>query len=163
MARNVFFSFHYKADNWRVSQIKQIGSLEGQPVCSANKWEEVEAGGDKAIQKWIDDNMVGKTCLVVLIGQKTAGREWVEYEIKKAWKDKKGVLGVYIHNLKDKDGNQSAKGTNPFSGFNVGDDPLTKYAKAYDPPSSSSTSVYDHIKENIETWIEEAIRLRGTA
>jgi hypothetical protein len=31
----------------------------------------------------------------VLIGENTAERKWVKYEIKKAWNDKKGVL-VFI-------------------------------------------------------------------
>jgi hypothetical protein len=26
----------------------------------------------------------------------------------------KGVLGIYIHNLKDRDGNESSEGRNPF-------------------------------------------------
>lgn len=39
--------------------------------------------------------------MVVLIGEDTAKRKWVKYEIKKAWNEGKGVLGIYIHNLKD--------------------------------------------------------------
>ena len=160
MARSVFFSFYYRDDAVRVSQIKQIGSVEGQPVCAANKWEEVERGGDAAIQKWIDDNMKGKSCLIVLTGQRTAGRKWVNYEIKKAWDSGKGVLGIHIHNLKNFSGLQSSKGANPFSGFTVGAEPLTKYVKVYDPPYSVSTQVYDYIKNNIETWTETAISAR---
>ena len=54
--------------------------------------------------------MKGKECLVVLAGEKTAGRRWVNYEIEKAWKDGLGVLAIHINNLKDFDGNQSKKG-----------------------------------------------------
>jgi len=32
--------------------------------------------------EWIDEQMAGKSCVVVLIGSKTAGRDWVEYEFK---------------------------------------------------------------------------------
>ena len=36
MARKAFFSFHYQPDNWRVSQVRNIGVIEGnQP---ANFW-----------------------------------------------------------------------------------------------------------------------------
>lgn len=49
MARRVFFSFHYKPNSWRVSQVKQMGSIEGQPLLTSNEWEEVEKGGDKKI------------------------------------------------------------------------------------------------------------------
>lgn len=163
MARKCFLTFHYKPDCWRVSQIKKMGAVEGQSILSTNDWETVEKKGDAAIQKWIDDNMVGRSCQIVLIGSKTADRKWVDYEIKKAWGDKKGVMGIYIHNMKDSDGNQSIKGKNPFSGWTVGTDkkPLTDYAKAYDPPYSDSQKVYDYIKNNIDDWIEGAIRLRG--
>lgn len=163
MARRTFLSFHYKKDNWRVSQIKQMGVIEEQPLLSANKWEEVENAGEQAIKDWIAEHLKGKSCLIVLIGEKTAGRKWVKYEIKQAWDAGKGVLGVYVHNLKDSEGNQSLKGANPFETFKVGDEPMTKYAKAYDPPYSTSTYVYDHIQSNLADWVEKAIELRNDA
>lgn len=163
MARRVFYSFDYAYDCWRVSQIKNIGAVEGQPLLSSNAWEEVKRGGDKAIEKWINDNMAGKSCVAVLIGERTATRPWVKYEIKKAWQDGRGVLGVYIHGLKDAGGTQATKGSNPFSQFTVGGEAMTKYAIAHDTPYTSSTYVYNHIKENLETWIEEAIDLRKRA
>lgn len=162
MARKTFLSFHYKPDCWRVSTIKNIGAIEEQPLLSSNEWEEVKKGGDPAIKKWIDGQLAGKSCQIVLIGANTAGRKWVNYEIKQAFDAKKGVLGVHIHRIKDSSGNQSAKGSNPFAGFNVGDKPLTNFAKTYDPPYSDSKQAYDYIANNIENWIEEAIRLRGT-
>ena len=55
MARKVFFSFHYQLDAWRVSQIRNMGLLEGQPLLSSNHWEDVAAGGEAAIQKWWAD------------------------------------------------------------------------------------------------------------
>lgn len=162
MPRKTFLSFHYKNDHWRVSQVKQMGVIEEQPLLSANDWEEVEDAGEAAIKKWIADNLKGKSCLIVLIGEKTAGRKWVKYEIKEAWDAGKGVMGVYVHNLKDSGGNQSSKGNNPFETFKVGDEPLTKYAKTYDPPYSTSTNVYNHIKDNLADWVEKAIELRNS-
>ena len=159
MAKKCFLSFHYKADSWRVSQVKQIGAIEEQPLLQSNKWEEIEKGGDAAIEKWIADNMKGKECLVVLVGEKTAGRRWVKHEIKKAWKDGLGVLAIHIHNLKDSLGNQSSKGSDPFTGLTV--DGKAVSGKVYDPPFSSSTYVYDHIKDNIESWIKDAIKARS--
>lgn len=163
MARRIFYSFYYDEDCWRVSQVKNMGAVEGQPLLSPNAWEEVEEGGDAAIEEWIDDNMKGKSCLVVLIGAKTSGRRWVKYEIKKAWKDGKGVMGVYIHGLKNADGDQGTKGSNPFSQFTVDGEEMTKYAKAYDTPYSTSTNVYEYIKDNLADWVEEAIELREKA
>ena len=160
MARKCFYSFQYKPDNWRVSTIRKIGTIEGNQTVSDNKWEEVTNGGATAIEKWIDGEMTGKSCAIVLIGAGTAGRKWIDYEIKKAWTDKKGLVGVHIHNILDSKGAQANKGSNPFSGFNVGEKKLSSIVKTYDPPFTQSTSVYKHIADNIEDWVEEAIEIR---
>ena len=78
MKRKVFYSFHYKPDNWRASQVRNIGKVEGNSPASDNDWEEVTKDGDDAIQKWIDDQLKGRGCTVVLIGNKTAGRKWID-------------------------------------------------------------------------------------
>lgn len=167
MARRVFYSFHYQRDSVRVAQIKNMGVIEGQPILNSNEWEDVAKGGDKAIKAWIDEQMKGKSCNVVLIGNKTAGREWVEYEFKKAWGDGKGVLGIYIHRLKDFSGNTDTKGKNPFAGFTIKDRNGNKIAfdtvvPVFDPSGTTSKAVYDSIKNNIATWVEDAIAIRDT-
>lgn len=162
MARNVFYSFHYKPDNWRASQVRNMGVIEGNRPCSDNDWETVTQGGDEKIKKWISDQLDGKSCAVVLIGANTAGRKWINYEIVKAWDDNKGVVGIYVHNLQDSDQKQSTKGTNPFANIKYGNSGkmLSEIVKAYDPPFTISQNIYSHIKENIATWIEEAITIR---
>lgn len=161
MARKVFYSFHYKPDNWRVSQVKNIGTVEGQPLLSANQWEDVAAGGDSKIQRWIDEQMKGKSCNVVLIGSKTAGRKWVEYEISKAWGDGRGVVGIHIHRLFDRNGSAATKGTNPFSLIKMTDGSLmSKWVKAHDPAGLTSKDVYATISNNIGAWVEAAIAAR---
>lgn len=161
MARKCFYSFYYDEDNWRVGTVKNIGSVEGQPLVSANEFEEIKRKGDKAVENWIAGNMAGRSTVIVLIGTNTAARPWVKHEIKYAFDNGKALLGIHIHRLLDRNGNASAKGANPFTTFNVGDKPLTNWAKTYDPSGVDSKGVYDTIKNNIEAWIEEAIRLRG--
>ncbi len=162
MARRVFYSFHYKPDNWRAAQVRNMGVIEGNVPVSDNDWETITRGGDAAIERWIADQMDGKSCTVVLIGSATAGRKWINYEIKKTWEDGKGLVGVYIHNLQDRNQQQAAKGANPFDGFTVGQTPLCRIVKAYDPPYWRSTDVYAHIKDNITNWVEEAISIRNS-
>ena len=161
MARRAFYSFHYKPDNWRAAQVRNMGVITGNQPASDNDWETVKKGGDTAIKRWISGQMKGKSVAIVLIGEKTAGRKWIKYEIEKAWNDSKGVLGVYIHRLKDSDGNQASKGGNPFDDFTLNGKKLSSIVKAYNPPYSSSTYVYDHIKDNLADWIEKAIEIRG--
>ena len=97
MARKVFFSFHYKPDNWRASQVRNAGMVEGNASVSDNDWETITSGGDAAIQRWIDGQLYGKSCAVVLIGTATAGRKWINYEIEAAWNSGKGLVGIHIH------------------------------------------------------------------
>ena len=159
--RKCFFSFHYKPDSWRAGEVRNIGVIEGNEPVSDNDWETVTQAGDAAIRSWINSQMYGRSCTIVLIGSQTAGRKWIEYEIKKAWNDGKGLLGIYIHNLKDQHGKQSAKGRNLFNGFKLGQTDLSNIVKAYDPPYKVSTSVYAYIKDNMADWVEEAIEIRN--
>jgi hypothetical protein len=162
MARKAFYSFHYKPDNWRAAQVRQMGVIEGNAPASDNDWESVTKGGDEAIKQWIDGQLSGKSCAIVLIGANTAGRKWINYEIVKAWNDNKGVLGIYIHNLKDNDRKQSSKGSDPFDYVTLGTTgaKLSTVVKAYDPPYSDSSQVYGYIKDNLSGWIEVAIKTR---
>lgn len=163
MAREVFYSFHYKPDNWRAAQVRSMGAIEGNEPTSDNDWEAVTQGGDAAIEKWIDGQMAGKSCAVILVGTNTANRKWINREIVKAWDASKGVLGIYIHNLKGSDQNQSMKGANPFDFITLGTTgaKLSTVVKAYDPPFSDSTQVYAYIKNNLSAWVETAITIRN--
>ena len=162
MARRVFFSFHFKNDAVRASQVRNMGVVEGDPPVSDNEWEKIVKTGDAAIQKWIDGQTSGKSCTVVLIGSATANRKWIDYEIKNSWGARNGLVGIYIHNLKDFAGLTSSKGASPFDGFTLknGTVRLDKYVKLYDPPGAHSTDVYKSIKDNIEGLVESAIKLR---
>ena len=118
--RRVFFSFHYEQDAWRTNQVRNAGVVEGDQTISPNQWEEVKRRGDKAIKAWIDQQLASRSCAIVLIGSQTASRRWIQYEIKSAWESGKGVVGVHVHNLKDKNGDQSPMGGNPFRRFTIG-------------------------------------------
>ena len=160
MVRRAFYSFHYIPDNWRASKVRNMGVIEGNRPASDNDWEVVKRGGDAAIRRWINGQMRGKSVAIVLIGSRTAGRKWINYEIVKAWNDGKGLLGVFIHKIKDKDGHQSSKGRNPFDGITINGKKLSSIVKTYDPPYLTSSFVYNDIKDNLSDWIETAIAIR---
>ncbi len=161
MARKVFFSFQFAKDHWRAGQVRNIGAIEGNSEVSDNRWAEIKAQGDNEVKKWINDNMVGRSCLIVLIGNGTAGRKWINYEIEKAWSDKRGVVGIYIHNLKNSTSEQDDKGSNPFDYVYHNGKKLSTIVKTFNSIYSTSTYVYDDIKNNIVDLIEEAIRIRN--
>ena len=91
----------------------------------------------------------------------SAKRKWISYEISEAWNAGKGVVGVYVHNLKNLAGNQSTKGGNPLSHVTSDGSKLSSIAKAYDPPYSTSTNVFSHISDHLADWVEEAITIRS--
>lgn len=159
----MFFSFHYIADNWRVSQIRNMHALEENCPVSDNEWEQIKKGGDHAISRWIDGQMWGKSCLIVMAGSGTANRKWVNYEIAKAWNDGKGVMGIRIHGLKDRNGNTSLGGANPFDYLTEknANKRLSNFVTLYDPTSIwGSSETYANIKKNLAGWVEEAIKSR---
>ena len=160
VTRRTFFSFDYKRDAWRAGEVRNMGVVEGNRPVADNDWEQISQAGDNAIRSWIDSQLRGRSCVVVLIGSRTAGRKWINYEIEKAWKDGKGLLGVHIHNLKGQDRRLSPKGGNPFYHVKVNGRRLSTIAKTYDPQLSRSTSVYNHIRGNLASWVEEALRSR---
>lgn len=163
MAKHVFYSFHYIPDCSRVSQVRNIGMIDANCPAHDNDWERIKQGGDAAIQRWIDDQLKGRSCTVVMIGTLTCGRKWIDYEIRKSWTEGKGVVGVHIHNLKNFQGLQSSRGLNPFvtTTVNGGRTSLADIVKAYEPPSSDSKQVYAHIAANLPGWIDEAIQIRN--
>ncbi len=164
MPRRVFFSFHFDNDFWRTQQVRNIGAIEGQALYNANAWEEIKRKGEAAIERWIEDNMHGKSCVVVLVGAQTANRPWVIHEISKGWNDGKGVVAIGIDKLLGSDGRPSSAGANPLSKvtFRNRQGTLADIARLKTPAGGDSKAVYADIAANIEAWIEEAIRIRNS-
>jgi len=82
MARRTFYSFHYKPDNQRASQVRNMGVVEGNKLASDNDWDSITKKGDQAIKDWMNGQLDGKSRTIVLIGAATPGRKWVNYEIE---------------------------------------------------------------------------------
>lgn len=164
--RQVFYSFYYDDDVFRVQQVRNIGAIEGNASISKNEWEQIQRTPN-GIKRWIDENLNYRSCLIVLIGRKTAERPWVKYEIEKAWNDKKGVLGIYIHNLKDPRYSnnpplygKSTQGPNPIEQFKLQNGKkMSDYAKCYNP---NNNDAYNDIALNINKWVEAAIQIRNS-
>jgi len=161
--RQVMFSFEYNKDNWRAGQVRNMGVVSNNSTFSGNEWEEVKEKTDTKIKAWINEQLAMRSCLVVLVGATTSSRKWVKYEIEKAYEMGKAIVGVYIHGLKNSEGNQTTKGSNPFYNIFVGEnnERLSKYIECYDPPYKYSTNVYNNIEEKLEQLIEDAITNKG--
>lgn len=122
--RRVFFSFDWD-DVWRVNQVRNSwvtkkGTNKAGFVDAA-EIEKVKKRTDKEIEKWIDAQMKGTSVTCILIGSKTNESKWVKYEIKKSIEQKKGLLGILIHDLKDDDSKTDKRGANPLDDYNEND------------------------------------------
>ncbi|TMQ69238.1 MAG: hypothetical protein E6K81_15385 [Candidatus Eisenbacteria bacterium] len=171
--------------------VRNIGQLDGTAPVSGNRWEEIKSAGTEAVKRWIDRELQRKSCLIVLIGARTATRPLVRYEIEKAWSMGLGVVGAYIHNLRNPNRSPllgllstNQRGPNPFDSVSVVLDqrnslfgttrssilgglmvkntvPLSTVVKAHDPVGLDSRAVYGSIASNLPAWVEQAIQIRG--
>lgn len=161
MARSVFYSFHYDRDSWRVNMIRNMGVLQGQPIKNSQDWEKVKQQGDAAVKKWIDEQMLYKEAVVVLVGAETSTRPWVRHEIIKAWNDKRALVGIYIHGLEGSDGKADRKGANPFAQISLpSGGTLADFITVHDPIGSTSQQVHRSISDNLESWVAGAYKRR---
>ena len=168
MARVVFFSFDYD-DVWRVNQVRNSGSFVGEQRSGFRdkaEYEKVKLRGDTAIKRWIRKQMHGCSVTCVLIGRDTNASNWVHFEIQESIEHGMGLVGVYIHKLKNKDG-QTAEG------FFHPDNPLSEH----DMPTEKlwgliPVSAEDHFqsyvweprrpaRNQLGQWVEQAAQLAG--
>jgi len=143
VAKRTFFSFHYQRDIWRANVVRNSGVVIGSSAAGfhdASLWEEAEKKGDAAIKRMIDEGLKNTSVTVVLIGAKSANRKYINYEIDESIKRGNGILGIHIHNIKNKDGYTDTKGSVPYKLISGG-------YKVYDWPFDS---------EKFKKWVEEA-------
>lgn len=157
MARKVFFSFHFERDVWRTGQVRNCWltkpDRESAGYWDAAKWEEVKKKGDQAIKNWINNSLSGTSVTAVLIGAETSERKWVKYEISESYKRGNGILGIYIHNIKNSSGLTDVKGKNPLSNLYITKDGKKIYLSEF---YSTYDWVNDNGYENIGDWVKKA-------
>lgn len=116
MPRRVFFSFHYQRDIWRINQIRSIPNVTG---CAAagfqdgSLWEEARKKSDAAIMKMIDDALYNTSVTVVFIGNQTANRKFIKYEIEQSIERGNGIVGIQIHHLENQKNETDSPGATP--------------------------------------------------
>ena len=153
--RKVFFSFDWQ-DHWVVNQIRNISSFNtiNDKFQDYADIEKIKRSTDDSIKKWINSQLDGASVTCVLIGQNTSQSKWVKYEIERSQEQRKGILGIFIHKLINKDGTTTIKGLNPI--------PTSFIAKSYDPITECpASSAYQCISTNIQKWIEQAAKQVG--
>jgi len=145
MARKVFFSFKYddvqRAMNVRNSNVIS-GALKSGFIDKAD-FEAVEKQGEKAIQKWIDEQLTGTSVTVVLVGANTHKSKWVKYEIEQSIARGNGLLTIDISKIADLNGNTT--------------DCCSLRAQGYKHYLWNK----DSGRDNLGTWVEAAAKAAG--
>jgi hypothetical protein len=161
MARRSFFSFHFERDVWRAAQVRNswvTQDRESAGFWDAAAWESVKRKGEDSVHRWIDDQLKGTSVTVVLIGAETAQRDYVGYEIQQSYNKGNGMLGIYIHNMKDMGSRTDTKGANPFANWHITRDGrqvlLSDLYPTYDWVNGNG-------RTNIGEWIEAAAKKAG--
>ena len=159
MARKTFFSFHYERDVVRANQVRNSwvtkDDIQEAGFIDSAAFEKVAKQGEAAIKKWIDDQLIGTSVTVVLIGAETSNRDYVKYELEHSWKRGNGILGVFVHKKKDLQGNTDKKGDTAFGPiFTSPNDDKQYFHERFD--------TYDWVDDdgynNLGKWIEAAAK-----
>ena len=169
MPRRVFFSFHYHRDIWRVNVVRNHAKAKsgyqdaGYWDCSL--WGSTKRTGENSLKRLINSGLQNTSVTVVLIGAKTSERKWVKYEIEESHKRGNGMLGIYIHNIKNINGITDLQGNNPFDSFTVEQpNPYAYMSKTY-ARISQIFPIYDWVYNdgynNFSKWVEDAARAAG--
>ena len=161
MARRVFFSFHFQRDIFRVNIVRKHGlvkDFEDTGYWDASLWEEARTKGEAAVKALIDKKFIGTSVTAVLIGQETHTRKFVRYEIEKSIADKKGLFGIYIHDIPGIDGKTDPRGKNPFDDVKVSRGGVMVAASQIYPCYHWAK---DMGYENFAGWAEAAAKAAG--
>ena len=148
LTRHVFFSFHYQRDIFRVNQIRNIPQVISEAAAGfrdSSLWEEARRKDESVIKGMIDRGLENTSVTVVCIGSQTAGRRFINYEIRQSMLKRNGILGLQINHLS--------------GGNGVGADPDG------DIPSllrQNGCQVYRYSDiASLATWIERAAKAAG--
>nr|WP_239125003.1 TIR domain-containing protein [Leptolyngbya sp. CCY15150] len=167
--RRVFFSFHYQRDIWRVNVVRNHAKVKsgyqeaGYWDCSL--WESTKRTGEISLKRLIDSGLQNTSVTVVLIGTETSERQWVNYEIEESYNRGNGMLGIYIHNIKNITGRTDLRGKNPFDSFIVEQPSRFAYMSKPQIRMSQIYPTYDWVNDggynNFSKWVEDAARAAG--
>lgn len=106
---NVFIS-HYSGDVNRLRDLKTRLRAAGCNVRNSSAEEDNEGGlvrngrrvADATIAKYLRARINWASTVIVIIGEHTHERPWVNYEIKKAAQMGKQIVGIYDYGCRDK-------------------------------------------------------------
>ena len=157
MYRKIFPSYDWDQDVCFVNQIVNYPKIVGANAAGFIKNvpnEEIKSS-DRAIARWINENMSSCSCYVLFVGEKTYQSKWVLYEMDLAREKGLGRLIIYLDRMTDPLGRVCKLGIDPYSYHE-------RYCKDYSPSAYEIKAYHwkdfkDPYKE-LPSWIEDACR-----
>ena len=101
---NIFIS-HYGEDEASLDSLKERLKNSGCDVCNSSvekKDYRPYKLSDATIARYLRKCIRWAGTFIVMIGEHTHERPWVNYEIRQAYLQGKNIVGVYMHGCKDK-------------------------------------------------------------
>jgi hypothetical protein len=124
LARRTFFSFHYVPDVWRAWNVRNSWVVKQEEQVDrgffdSSVFEASKKEGDATLKTFLREGVDNTSVTCVLAGTDTWRRRWVKYEIARSVLKGNGLLTIYIHGVKNNDGEVAAKGANPLAHMGV--------------------------------------------
>lgn len=118
MARRTFFSFHYVPDVWRAWNVRNSWVVKTEDQIDrgffdSSVFEASKKNGDESLKTFLRKGIDNSSVTCILTGTDTWTRRWVRYEIARSVVKGNGLLTVYIHGVKNNDGQVAVQGANP--------------------------------------------------
>jgi hypothetical protein len=140
---HVFFSFHYSHDYDRITRIMESFTSKTGNTCTPfitdDEIERMKREGLESILTWIETEVSKADAVVLLIGEHSYGRYFIDYEIAMAKKYNIPVIGIYIDQIPDRTGALGKRNSELWNDIQV-----------YD-------WINDQGEINIDSWIEKKI------
>ena len=144
-------------DSFRATKIKKMKNFEQSVVFAEEDWPTVANHSETEIQEWVDQQVEDSDCLVVLIGEETAKKQWMNYSIKRAYELNKGIVGIFVHRLLDEEGDPSERGDDPFHYLDLNGIKFSRFIQRFESKHVTERYVYHDIRRNLPQLIERAL------
>lgn len=141
-------------NSWVTQGVEKAGFIDKA------EFETIKRQGQKAVENWIDSQLVGTSVTVVLLGSETLNRDFVQYEIRKSIEKGNAIIGVKINNITDMRTGFISGSCNVHTCIGVWS--ATKKEIYFD---EIADGIYDYSYQNgylnLGDWVETAARKKG--
>ena len=128
----------------------------------SSAFEEAQRKDPASLKRFLKKEMDGASVVCVLVGEETALRRWVRFEIMQGVWDGRGLLGVRIHSIANLQRMTAEAGPNPFDLMGVYVNDKKMYFTERNSVSDKWTYTQDFGKEMLPKWAYGSLPSNGT-